>query len=117
MRQDALPEEQRRALLALKPTARRGFYLAGGSALCLRLAHRRSVDLDLFRESDFDPEQLLRELQAEGVAMDNPRSNPGTLSFEIESVPISLRFQYPPLHPPEADVAVPVASLEEIWPR
>ena len=115
MREDALPEEQRRALLALKPTSRRGFYLAGGSALCLRLAHRRSLDLDLFRESDFDPEQLLRELQAEGVATENPRSNPGTLSFELEGVPISLmRFQYPPLHPPDTGVAVPVASLQDL---
>ncbi len=47
MHQDALSPEQRRALLALRPAAERGFYLAGGSALCLRLAHRRSIDLDL----------------------------------------------------------------------
>jgi hypothetical protein len=33
---DAISPEQRRALLALKPAADRGFYLAGGSALCLR---------------------------------------------------------------------------------
>jgi hypothetical protein len=115
MHDDALPPEQRRALSALKPLADRGFYLAGGSALCLRLAHRRSVDLDLFRENDFDPEQLLRELVAEGVPVRNSRSQRGTLWFEIEGVPVSLmRFQYPTLRAPDAGVAVPVASLEDI---
>ena len=30
-----------------------GFYLAGGTGLALSLGHRRSVDLDLFKETDF----------------------------------------------------------------
>jgi hypothetical protein len=115
MHDDALPPEQRRALFALKPLAGRDFYLAGGSALCLRLAHRRSVDLDLFREKDFDPQQLLRELAAEGLPVRNARSKPSTLWFEVEGVPVSLmRFPYPTLHPPDAGVGVPVASLEDI---
>jgi hypothetical protein len=115
MHDDVLPPQQRRALLALKPLAERGFYLAGGSALCLRLAHRVSIDLDLFEEAAFDPQQLLRELQAQGVAATNPRSQPGTLWFELEGVPVSLmRFPYPNLHPPEVGLAVPVASLEDL---
>jgi hypothetical protein len=36
------------------------------------LAHRRSIDLDLFRDSDFDPDQLLRELLSEGVRFQYP---------------------------------------------
>lgn len=115
MHESALPPEQRRALLALKPLADRGFYLAGGSALCLRLAHRRSVDLDLFREADFDPERLQRDLEAQGFAMTNPASEPSTLSFEVEGVPVSaMRFPYPNLHAPEQGLAVPVASLEDL---
>jgi hypothetical protein len=115
MHEEALPADQRRALLALKPLAERGFYLAGGSALCLHLAHRRSLDLDLFCQADFDPEQLQRELRAAGLALSNPRSKPGTLWFELEAVPISLmQFPYPNLHEPEAGLAVPVASLEDI---
>ena len=31
-----------------------GFYLAGGTGLALSLGHRRSVDLDLFRETTFE---------------------------------------------------------------
>jgi hypothetical protein len=81
----------------------------------LRIAHRRSVDLDLFRETDFDSEQLLRELEAEGLDVRNPRAEPGTLSFELEGVPASLmRFQYPVLLPPDSGPGVPVASLEDI---
>jgi len=114
MHESALPPEQRRALLALKPLADRGFYLAGGSALCLRLAHRRSIDLDLFREVDFEPQQLQRELEAQGLVLANARSKPSTLWFELYEVPISvMRFPYPSLQPPEPGLCVPVASLEE----
>ena len=31
------------------------FYLAGGTALALQIAHRRSVDFDFFAESSFNP--------------------------------------------------------------
>ncbi|MGC4090466.1 MAG: hypothetical protein QM756_21845 [Polyangiaceae bacterium] len=62
----------------------------------MRLAHRRSLDLNLFREQDFDPEQLLRELAAEGTDIDNVRTQPSTLWFDVAGVPVSLmRFQYP----------------------
>ena len=46
MHDDAISAEQRVALSALRPAAERGFYLAGATGVCLRLAHRRSVDLD-----------------------------------------------------------------------
>jgi len=36
------------------PFAKR-FCLAGGTALALRLGHRRSIDLDLFSETDAAP--------------------------------------------------------------
>lgn len=39
------------------------FYLAGGTALALQLAHRDSVDFDFFTEEDFDSEALLREVK------------------------------------------------------
>jgi hypothetical protein len=41
----------RRSLLA-------GFYLAGGTGLALQFGHRRSADLDLFREAEFDSADL-----------------------------------------------------------
>ena len=41
--------------------------MGGGTALCLRLAHRCSDDLDLFRSDAFEPLELLRELEAAGL--------------------------------------------------
>ena len=116
MHASVLPEKQRRALSALTPLASRGFYLAGGTGLCLHLGHRRSVDLDFFCESDFDPDALLRELVAEGVAAANVRTKPSTLWFEVEDVPISLmRFCYPNMHTPDEKwLGIRVASLEDI---
>jgi Nucleotidyl transferase AbiEii toxin, Type IV TA system len=112
---DALPPEQRAALSALKPAADRGFYLAGGTGLCLRLGHRRSFDLDLFRDADFDPDDLLRELQAERLPLSNARTKPATLWIDVEGVRVSfMRFPYPCILPAERGIVVPVASLEDI---
>ena len=37
----------------------KGFYLVGGTALALRLGHRKSVDIDLFSNFTFDAGQML----------------------------------------------------------
>ena len=39
------------------------FSLVGGTALALQLGHRISVDLDLFADIDFEPQQILSELR------------------------------------------------------
>jgi hypothetical protein len=115
MHDEAISAEQRRALSALRPAAERGFYLAGGTGLCLRLAHRRSFDLDLFREQDFDPEGLVHELESSGLAASNVRTARSTLWFDVHGVKTSLmRFSYPCLTPPESSGSVPVASLADI---
>jgi len=115
MHDEAISPEQRAALSSLKPAAERGFYLAGGTGLCLRLAHRRSIDLDLFREQEFDPEQLLRDLAAEGLVATNAKSKPSTLWIDVGGVRTSLMsFPYPSVAPPDMGLAVPVASIEDI---
>jgi hypothetical protein len=40
-----------------------GFYLVGGTALALHLSHRKSVDIDLFSNFDFDASILLEHIQ------------------------------------------------------
>lgn len=68
-----LPPPQRRlwAELAAVPES---FTLYGGTALALRLAHRKSVDFDFFSNQPFDPEQLARSIpflkEAERVQVD-----------------------------------------------
>jgi hypothetical protein len=39
-----------------------GFFLVGGTALALHLGHRKSVDIDLFSNFDFDPASLIEKL-------------------------------------------------------
>jgi hypothetical protein len=115
MHDDALSPPQRRALLALASAAIRGFYLAGGAALCLRLAHRVSIDLDLFTPGEFDPNQLLRELEAAGVPGKNARTQPSALWIDVEGVETSfMPFRYPTLKEPDVGLGLPIASLEDI---
>ena len=70
-----------------------GFYLAGGTGLALKLGHRRSVDLDLFREAEFESTDLrdrLRDL--EGLRkLELAR---GTLHLELHGVKVSF-LHYP----------------------
>lgn len=76
-----------------------GFSLAGGTALALQRGHRRSVDLDLFSQNEFDPDVLLRKLvglpslRVDQVAL-------GTLHLELRGVLVSfLHFPFPRLFP------------------
>ena len=39
-----------------------GFYLVGGTALALHLGHRKSIDIDLFSNFDFDSAVLLEQI-------------------------------------------------------
>src|SRR5271166_656091 len=45
--------------LGLRPET---FTLYGGTALALRLAHRTSVDFDVFSNRGFDPDRLMRDI-------------------------------------------------------
>ncbi len=109
-----LTDPQREALRTLAPLLGEGFYLGGGVAIALRLHHRSSRDLDLFRDSDPAPleESLLQlpDVRVTGRAA-------GTLHLEVGGVPVSmLRYRYPLLAAPEpsAEVPVPLASLDDL---
>ena len=56
-RLDVLPDEQRELWPALAYVPE-SFVLYGGTALALRLGHRRSVDFDFFSSERLDPERL-----------------------------------------------------------
>lgn len=58
-----LPADQERVLLIQSALARlRGFYLAGGTGLALRLRHRISADIDWFTAEKFSAPELLTDL-------------------------------------------------------
>ncbi len=51
-------------LTALQKTEQlKGFYLAGGTSLAMQLGHRKSIDLHLFTQKDFDVDTLLEFLE------------------------------------------------------
>lgn len=56
-------DEKRIGLLPYFGHFKNRFYLAGGTALALQLAHRDSIDFDFFTADDFNSEELLREVK------------------------------------------------------
>ena len=95
---EVLALRQQRALARLGPwLTRRGFYLAGGTAVALHLGHRRSVDLDWFTSEDMsDPLALAQELREEGIGFVTGQMAPGTLHGSVGGVRVSLlEYRYP----------------------
>lgn len=79
---------------ALKP-----FHLAGGTSLALQIGHRKSIDLDLFTQHDFDANDLLEYLEQNfGFQLDYSTIN--TLKGNIDHVKIDLiSHKYPIVKP------------------
>jgi len=91
-----------------------GFYLAGGTGLALQLGHRRSLDLDFFRQGSFNDAQLLQQLQRFPEFSLTGRDHQ-TLHVRISGVKISfLGYDYPVLFPCRPFLEVPVADLKDI---
>ena len=97
------------------------FTLYGGTALALRLGHRRSVDFDFFSTAKFDPIDLLDRVPYLHGA-DVRQNEEGTLSVLVHrGGPVKVSFFAPP-RPPVAigqsyDVRKPrlrIASLIDI---
>ncbi|GAI81086.1 unnamed protein product, partial [marine sediment metagenome] len=73
-----------------------GFYLVGGTALALKMGYRKSVDIDLFSNFNFDSSQML-----ENIHQDFPfqlyYSAPNTLKGSIDDVKVDIlahRYKY-----------------------
>ncbi|MCR4406916.1 MAG: nucleotidyl transferase AbiEii/AbiGii toxin family protein [Anaerolineae bacterium] len=116
---EAVPPLLRELLVEIgqEPFSRR-FYLAGGTALALRLGHRVSVDLDFFSETD----EVLEDSRAEIVAALQQRrvvhvleDVVGNLLLEIEGYRVGFfGYGYALLEPPDELEGVQVASLADL---
>lgn len=111
---EVLPSPARTVLARLgPPVTKRGFYMAGGTALALQLGHRRSVDFDWFREANIeDPVALARELDVEVRS-----TSENTLHAVAEGVRIScFRYPYALLQPlvPAGDLGCSLAPIADI---
>ena len=90
------------------------FYLAGGTSLALQIGHRKSIDLDLFLQNDFDNNYLLEFLEQNfNFKLDYSATN--TLKGSIDNVKIDLiSHKYPLVKPILQDDNIFLYSLEDI---
>ncbi len=65
------------------------FYLAGGTAVSIRLGHRRSIDLDYFTNTDFDEHKLANELRKK-IGFNVRSVGPNTIHGSLNRVSISF---------------------------
>jgi len=116
---EGLQKKQVRVLKALGPQmASREFYLAGGTALAIHLAHRISVDLDWFTPHPFaDGLILAQSLRNSNVNLDIEQISAGTLDGSIQGVRVTfLQYQYPMIRSLEKwnEMECTLAALEDL---
>lgn len=97
MHTELLTEPQKRILPPLaEALVGTDYYLAGGTALTLRIGHRPSVDFDWFTPQLGDPEGLLRRLNAFHIAFTVLSVSVETVYLSIEAVQVSfIGYAYP----------------------
>ena len=90
------------------------FVLVGGTALALQLGNRKSIDLDLFSNTDFSSNELLISLLDDyQIVVNNQLSQ--TLFSTINEVEVDfIKFHYPFIRPIVIIENIRMASLEDI---
>ena len=74
----------------------RSFNLVGGTALSLQIGHRKSIDLDLFTQTDFVADEILQHLLDNGYSPQVRHVQKQTLIVEIDGIKVDfIRFRYP----------------------
>ena len=96
----------------------RPFYLAGGTALALRLGHRVSQDLDLFADLETLDDQLRHSIVEElrqGHEVERLQDSVLGLVLQVDGQPISFfTYGYPLLAPADLASGLQVAGLLDI---
>jgi len=91
-----------------------GFYLVGGTALALKLGHRKSVDIDLFSDFSFDSSQILEKLSNDFL-FTLFYSSTNTIRGSIDGVQVDLMaHRYPLVKNPEILENISMLSMEDI---
>lgn len=90
------------------------FNLVGGTALALRIGHRKSIDLDFITKEEFDIVEL-REMLVKKYAMKVAFERGQTLKGFINGVMIDcIRFNYPHIAEPDIIGGVRLESVPDI---
>ncbi len=90
------------------------FFLVGGTALSLRIGHRKSIDIDLFSLKEFNEEKIAVILEKDfGFQVDFLGKN--TLKGQINNIKIDLiTHAYPFVKPLDNIEEIRIASLLDI---
>jgi hypothetical protein len=90
------------------------FILVGGTALSLQIGHRKSVDLDLFSQKEFNSNSLLEKLESDfEFEMDSLETN--TLVGSIRGIKVDLiTHKYPIISNVIKEDGIIMASLNDI---
>jgi len=92
----------------------KGFFLVGGTALALRLGHRKSVDIDLFSNFGFDTAWMLDNLSND-FSFNLFFSAANTIKGSINQVKIDiLAHRYPLIQEPVNLEDISMLSVEDI---
>lgn len=85
----------RNVLKVIAPVVdKKGFVLAGGTAIALYLGHRLSVDYDFFTLRSFRPDRLHQAINGLNLETTVLQEEPGTLTLSADGVKVSF-FHYP----------------------
>ena len=92
-----------------------GTVLMGGTALAIRVAHRRSEDLNLFTPHEFDPDPLHESLNNRGNFVLS-RKSPGHLHGTFDGVKVDILWNADAtiLHEPTIIAGLPVGSIQDV---
>ena len=113
---EAIDPATLRTLLQLRDcSALEGLYLAGGTALALRLGHRRSLDLDFFSAVGFAPNRMIERLRSMNREVTVRSQESDTLHVDLDSAKVSfLAYDYPLLFPLSDYEGVDIADPRDI---
>jgi hypothetical protein len=91
-----------------------GFHLVGGTALALKMGHRKSIDIDLFSDFSFDVGSLLENLSAD-FSFNLFFSAKNTIKGNIDKVQLDiLAHRYPLINAPTTINNISMLSTEDI---
>lgn len=116
LHEQAVPRHTLELLKQIGPAlGENGFYLAGGTALALRLGHRLSVDLDFFHPDGFKPPRVVEQLEAiTGEPPNVIQQTDGSVGTMVLNTKVEvLEYRYLMLEPIEHQGGIPLSSLPD----
>lgn len=98
----------------MQDSAFNSFYLVGGTALALRIGHRKSIDIDLFTDKAFQSTEIEAHLKA-SYSVENIRAISNGVFSVIDGVKVDIiAHQYPLLSKIEETEGIRMLSLLDI---